>query len=193
MSDWSAYRTTEIIHDQQPWYALQLFGLKQKNLYDRLASQGIDVFVPLQNVDFIDREGKHRHELRPVVSNLLFVKKNMDDLELAQKLEDFKGHYHIIRKERGSKEYYHIPAKQMHDFITLCNPDLLMKKFLSEEEASLKPGARVRVHHGPLAGLTGRLVRSSGKYYLLKEIPGMAVMIKVTKWCCQEEKPEGRE
>lgn len=187
MSDWKKYEPHEIALDQQPWYALQLFGTRQKALYDHLSQQGINVFVPLQNADFTDREGKLRHELRPVVSNLLFIKKAFDDKELPSLLEHFKGHYFVIRKERGSQEFYQIPAQQMHEFITLCNPDLLMKKYLSEEEARLKPGTRVRVHHGPLTGLTGRLVRSSGKYYLLKEIPGMAVMIKVTKWCCEEE------
>jgi putative updY protein len=28
-------------------------------------------------------------------------------------------------------------------------------------------------------------VRSNKKYYLLKEIPGMAIMLKVTRWCCE--------
>lgn len=185
MSDWLNYQTNQLADDQLPWYAVQLFGLKQKELFDHLRSQHIDAFVPLQDIDFIDRQGQHRHELRPVVSNLLFLKKNVDDKQLDDILGDYKSHYYIIRKQRGATDYYEIPARQMHEFITMCNPALQMKQFLSEEEARLKPGALVKVHHGPLAGLTGRLVRSSGKYYLLKEIPGMAVMLKVTKWCCQ--------
>ena len=60
-----------------------------------------------------------------------------------------------------------------------------MRKYLSEEQAHLKKGDRVLVKHGPLKGLTGRLVRSNKKYYLLKEVPGMAIMIKVTRWCCE--------
>ena len=56
-----------------------------------------------------------------------------------------------------------------------------------DEEAKLKKGTRVLVTHGPLKGLTGKLVRQSKKYYLLKEVPGMAVMIKVTRWCCKAE------
>ena len=185
MSDWQNYQTNHLADDQHPWYAVQLYGLNQKELYDHLASQGIDAFVPLQDVDFVDREGQRRHELRPVVTNLLFLKKNVDDKQIVDILDVFKGHYYILRKERGSQIFYSIPSRQMYEFITMCNPELLMKRFLSEEEARMKPGARVLVHHGPLSGLTGRLVRSSGKYYLLKEIPGMAVMIKVTKWCCQ--------
>ena len=184
--DWKNYQTNELANDQFPWYGMQLFGVKHKEIYDFLAQAGITSFVPLQREDYLDREGRHRHELKPVVSNLIFLKKTIDEKEFPKLMEDYKGHYFILRKERGSQEYYQIPANQMHEFITMCNPDLLMKKYLSEEEARLKPGARVLVHHGPLAGLTGRLVRSSGKYYLLKEIPGMAVMIKVTRWCCKE-------
>lgn len=74
----------------------------------------------------------------------------------------------------------------MKEFMIMCNPELTEKKYIDEQEAKLKPGAKVLVHHGPLKGLTGRLVRQSGKYYLLKEVPGMAVMLKVTKWCCKE-------
>ena len=185
MSDWQNFKNQDIVNDQLPWYALQLFGMKLKDIYDFLVQQGIDTFVPLQKVRFTDRNGHHRQELRPVVSNLLFIKKTIEDKELSKILIDYKGYYFVLRKERGSQEYYQIPARQMQEFITMCNPELMMKKFLSENEAKMKPGARVLVHHGPLAGITGRLVRSSGKYYLLKEIPGMAVMLKVTKWCCK--------
>jgi putative updY len=40
--------------------------------------------------------------------------------------------------------------------------------------------------------MTGRLVRSSRKYYLLKEIPDISIMLKVSRWCCVpvSEKPE---
>ena len=141
----------------------------------------------MHDVDFIDREGKHRHELRPVVSNLIFIKKTMEDKLLQGMMEErYKGHFYIIRKTRGSSVFYQIPARQMQEFMIMCNPELLMKKYLSENEAKLKKGDRVMVTHGPLKGLSGRLVRSSGKYYLLKEIPGMAVMMKVTRWCCQK-------
>jgi transcription antitermination factor NusG len=173
--------------DNTPWFGIQLFGLRQKVLVDFLKEKDIETFVPMQNVVFVDRQGKRRHELRPVVSNLMFVKMTIDGKELQQIMdEQYKGHFYIIRKARGSLLYYQIPARQMHEFIIMCNPEILMKKFLSENEAKLKKGDRVLVTHGPLKGLSGRLVRASGKYYLLKEIPGMAVMMKVTRWCCQK-------
>jgi transcription antitermination factor NusG len=170
-----------------PWFGVQLYGLRPKEMADYLTGKDIESFFPMHDVDFIDREGKHSHELRPVVSNLIFIKKTMEDKLLQGMMEErYKGHFYIIRKTRGSSVFYQIPARQMQEFMIMCNPELLMKKYLSENEAKLKKGDRVMVTHGPLKGLSGRLVRSSGKYYPLKEIPGMAVMMKVTRWCCQK-------
>ncbi len=78
----------------------------------------------------------------------------------------------------------------MYEFRLLCNPEITMRKFLSSDEAQMKAGDEVLVKFGPLKGMTGRLVRSSKKYYLLKEIPGIGVMLKVSRWCCvpMEEK-----
>lgn len=174
-------------NDNTPWFGVQLFGLKSKDLSAYLSEKKIESFIPMQQVVFIDAEGKRRHDLRPVISNLIFIKKVVDDKLLTATIDEYyKGHYYIIRKERGSREFYQIPSRQMKEFMIMCNPDLLMKKYLSEQEAKLKKGDRVKVTHGPLKGLDGRLVRTSGKYYLLKEIPGMAVMIKVTRWCCEK-------
>ena len=73
----------------------------------------------------------------------------------------------------------------MEEFQIMCNPELGMKRYLSQDEAKLKTGSPVKVTHGPLKGLTGKLVRSNRKYYLLKDVPGLAVMLKVSRWCCE--------
>lgn len=173
--------------DTTPWFGVQLYGLKQKDLSDYLEEKSIKTFVPMQNVVFIDRNGRRRNELRPVVSNLIFIKMTINGKEIQRIIDErYKGHFYIIRKVRQSTDFYQIPSRQMQEFMIMCNPSILMKKYLSEGEAKLKKGDRVLVTHGPLKGLSGRLVRSSGKYYLLKEIPGMAVMLKVTRWCCQK-------
>ena len=74
----------------------------------------------------------------------------------------------------------------------MCNPELELRKFIPTEEARMKSGDEVFVRFGPLRGMTGRLVRSSRKYYLLKEIPDISIMLKVSRWCCVpvSEKPE---
>ena len=73
----------------------------------------------------------------------------------------------------------------MLEFRLMCNPDVSIKKFIDEGENNLKAGTPVVVKYGPLKGMTGKLIRSSKKYYLLKQVPGMAVMLKVSRWCCK--------
>ena len=89
-----------------------------------------------------------------------------------------------IRKNKESRDLYEIPARQMYEFRMMCNPEIELREYLSEEEAKMKPGSPVLVKFGPLKGMTGRLVRKSKKYYLLKEIPGIGVMLKISRWCC---------
>lgn len=178
--------STITTNDGHPWYALQLFGLRSTLMAESLDRNGVAYFIPMQNVVYIDRHGKRRHEMRAVVSNIIFIKKDRSLKEINEQLLVFQGHYYFFRKQNITRDIYEIGAEEMREFIIMCNPELTEKRYLDENEAKLKPGAKVLVHHGPLKGLTGRLVRQSGKYYLLKEVPGMAVMLKVTKWCCKE-------
>ena len=90
-----------------------------------------------------------------------------------------------VYRKIDSNDYYEISEKEMQEFQVMCQPDLLERKYLSAEQAELKAGTPVKVTNGPMKGFTGKLVRSSKRYYLLKEIPGIAVMLKVSRWCCQ--------
>lgn len=171
--------------DTTPWYAIKLYTVRQQTVAAYFAEHGLETFIPEQYVDYEDKEHHIRHELRPVVRNLIFLKKTLSEKEIRKLVISSPLKMSVVTKEMGSPAYCEIPAKQMFDFKMMCNPELTMKKFLSTEQAHLKKGDKVLVHHGPLKGLTGRLVRSNKKYYLLKEIPGMAIMVKVSRWCCE--------
>lgn len=173
------------VQELAPWYALRLFSTRQEEVAEILKSKGLEIFVPMAYTDIEDHNHHVRHVLRPVVRNLLFIKKTKEEKNIRALLSDIPYKMSVIRKDAFSMEYYEIPGRQMFEFQTMCNPDLLMKKYLSEEQAKLKVGTPVLVTHGPLKGLRGKLVRSNKKYYLLKEVPGMGVMLKVTRWCCK--------
>ena len=181
-----------LIQDTTPWYAVRLFSMKQGEVEDYFRQNNYETFVPRQWVTVELPNGKPHHQLRPVVHNLLFVKKRADVASMQRVVAESKYKLSVIRKTVGSADYYEIPAKQMYEFRMMCNPDVTMKEYLSEQEARMKPGAEVLVKYGPLKGLTGRLVRISKKYYLLKEVPGMGVALKVSRWCCapMEDKSE---
>ena len=66
-------------NDNTPRYGVQLYGLKSKELSAYLTEKAIESFVPMHEVVAIDSKGKRKHELRPVISNLIFIKKLEDD------------------------------------------------------------------------------------------------------------------
>lgn len=171
--------------DLKPWYAIRLFSNCQTKVDEYFKENGVDSFIPMQYRVYEDENGKPKRKLRPVVSNLIFVKKCFSAQEMKELVAKGQFKMSVITKNRSSRDYYEIPAKQMMEFKAMCNPEIEMRKFLSAEQAKLKLGTPVLVCHGPLKGLTGRLVRQSHKYYLLKEVPGLGVMLKVSRWCCQ--------
>ena len=171
--------------EQNTWYAIQLFTTRQQAVADYFADLGLEYFIPKQYVVSVDDEGKRKRELRPVVRNLLFLRKDISDKKMTEYVKASQFPMRVMRKSFDSNDYYEISAAEMREFQMMCNPDIELRKYLSEEQARLKTGQKVDVVHGPLKGLHGKLVRQSHKYYLLKEVPGMGVMIKVSRWCCQ--------
>ena len=165
--------TDEVIDDGSPWYAVKLFTLKLEEVRTYFKSHNLESFVPEQYVDVEGHDGKPHSVLRPVVRNLIFVKKPGEDISFQKIVQEANYKISVVKKAKDSQEYALIPHDQMYEFRLMCNPEITMKA-----------GDEVLVKFGPLKGMTGRLVRSSKKYYLLKEIPGIGVMLKVSRWCC---------
>lgn len=171
--------------DNIPWYAIRLFSNNQLRVGEFFKDQGMEFFIPMQYRVYEDEQGRPKKKLRPVVSNLIFVKKTITTHAMHELVRQSQYKMSVITRDRQTREYYEIPAKQMFEFRAMCNPEIEMRKYVSSEEARHKAGAKVVVSHGPLKGLSGRLVRENRKYFLLKEVPGIGVMLKVTRWCCK--------
>lgn len=178
----------EIATKNKPWYCLRLFSLKTYEIRDYFKRNDIETFIPEQWKDFEDSYGHVKHELRPVVKNLLFVQVPKEEEKLKQLImaEDYKMTF--IKTNPLAQNPATISSKEMEEFKIMCNPELNMTQYISEDEAKIKKGDRVIVLYGPLKGLSGRLVRRNSKYYLLKEVPGIGVMLKVSRWCCRKQK-----
>lgn len=176
--------STEIEEDKKPWYAIKLYSLKQRQVDEELRNRGFTTFVPMKYYDYEDENGHVKHALKPVVHNLLFVRRRESEKELRDVIRELPYKMSVVKRSPTSSKFYPIPYRQMMEFQTMCNPELGEKKFIGEQQAKLKKGQPVAVKYGPLKGLTGKLVRADKKYYLLKEVPGMGIMLKVTRWCC---------
>ncbi len=173
-----------IVDDGLPWYAVRLFTLRLKEVKAYFEALGYECFVPMQYVDIEKPEGGVKHEFRPVIHNIVFVKQTMDESVFKNAVLSANFKINVIRQMDDVTQFALIPSKQMYEFRLMCNPKITLRKFLSESEAQMKIGNMVLVKYGPLKGMTGRLVRTNKKYYLLKEIPGIGVMLKVSRWCC---------
>lgn len=171
--------------DNMPWYAIRILRNRHKSVVAYLNEKHVEIFIPQQYVYYIDRNGQRRHELKPVVYNIVFVKKTMTTKEMHEIVSQSNLPFYVFRTVKGGRNYHEIPAHEMAEFQQMCNPDIAMRHYLSEQEARIKPGGKVIVTHGPLKGLTGRLVRISKKYFLLKEVPGIGIALKVSRWCCK--------
>lgn len=178
-------------NDQCSWYAVRLFSMKHACSVDYIRHCGLTYFVPL-DFSFVSKGKKEPKQiLRPIIFNLLFIKKDRDEKEIRKIISEAAYKMAIIRKDSQSNELYEIPSRQMLEFMLMCSPQFTMKKYITEADARIKAGTPVYVKYGSLKGMSGKLVRQNKKYFLLKEVPGMAVMIKVSRWCCvplEEEK-----
>jgi len=170
--------------DKTPWYSIKLFTPRLSAIREWATENKLEHFVPMEYADILDRDNRRRRVLRPVVNNLLFVKKTMTEQEFRAIVSRSPYPMSVFRKDRESREYYEISAHEMQEFQIMCNPEVELRKYITEEEAELKAGTPVIVKYGPLKGLSGKLVRANKKYFLMKEVPGMAVMLKVARWCC---------
>lgn len=168
-----------------PWLAIRIYSLRQRYVAAFFDERKMEYFIPMHWDIRIDDEGHRTKKLKPVVSNIIFLKQTLPEKEIRKIISECPHPVSILKRTRNEDVLQYITAREMEEFIQICNPDVWMRKFISEEEAKLKPGQRVVVERGPLAGVTGRLVRQSHMYFLLKEIPGVAVMLKVSKWCCK--------
>lgn len=175
----------------KPWYAVRLFGMRARAIEEAFKTEGFRTFIPMHYEDYEDANGHHKRRLRPVVSNLLFVESG-DEKKFKELVSSPRYKVSVIKPTPTSKSYAMISAKEMSEFISMCNPDMEVERLIvSDEEARMKTGDHVVVHHGPLKGMHGRLVRKNKKYYLLKEITGgLGVMIKVARWCCAKQETE---
>lgn len=177
-------KMNKIEDDGFDWYAVRLFTTKQDEVVHYFEGKGLECFVPMSQRVEQDENGRIRKSTKPVVRNIVFVKQTILEVDFKQIMFASDLKMSVMTIHPTSRDYYRIPHAQMYEFRLLCNPELGNHQFLSSEEANMKTGDAVYVKHGPLKGLTGRLVRSSKKYYLLKEIPGIGIMTQVSRWCC---------
>jgi transcription elongation factor/antiterminator RfaH len=140
--------------DDLSWYVVYTYPKQEKRIFSDLIKQSINAFLPFQKVvrQWSDRKKKLTVPLFP---NYVFV-------QVPEK-ERFK-----VFSVPGVTRFISFegkPAIVSNDEINIIK-QLVNHNISFENEVSLTSGDRVKVVHGPLAGLQGILVdRKGGKRF----------------------------
>ncbi|WP_418696796.1 UpxY family transcription antiterminator [Bacteroides sp.] len=166
------------------WYVLRTYNRQELKISEYLSELGKEHFIPMTYVERKGRDGKVKRVLTPVVHNMIFLRKDEPQKLMLDMLEGCTVPLSVLRKE-NSTECYEIPENQMTEFRSLCDPSFEGTHFMTHEEAEAKPGKEVRIVHGPLAGMTGKLHRVKNSFFFIKTLAGLGVMIRISRWYCE--------
>lgn len=166
------------------WYILHTFNCQELRVGDYLASKGKTYFIPMMYKEKVNREGRHKRVLLPVVHNLVFLQKDDSEVNLLSLLSESPVLVYVLRKQH-TQDFVEVPDREMLEFRTLCDPNFSDVCFVSDNEAEMKPGKMVEVVHGPFKGMVGKLHRAQGKFYFIRSLAGLGVMIRISRWYCK--------
>jgi transcription antitermination factor NusG len=141
-----------------PWYALWTHSHCEQIVREQLTQRGIHVFLPTFDVWSI-RRGTRRRAARPIFPGYVFVRDRMEK----------NTHIAIL----GTRGVVRVLGERWDRLAAIPDDEMRAVERLVSSSESVQPfpylplGARVRVVAGPLAGVTGILVRSKRDQGLL--------------------------
>lgn len=153
------------------WYALRVTYSRELKAQQVLESRGIRTFVPMKRLRE-EKGGRVVDRCVPAINNLIFAYSDQQTLYEYLLSEGDSSMTRFIW-DRATRKPLVVPAKQMEDFIRVCQTAGDEALFLSELNDNLRSGTRVRVAFGPLAGVEGKVVRIRKSRRILVEIPGI--------------------
>lgn len=170
---------------EKSWLAVRTFNCQEQKISRFLTEKNCVHFIPMK-VAMAPRKDNEapKRVLVPAVHNLLFVQKMESQQQTVQLLKECGIPVNVYRLP-GASRYCEIPDREMVELRTFCDPQFNTTIYLDQEEAEEMIGKKVRVVKGAFKGSIGQLVRKKKKYYLLKIITGMGVMVHISRWYCE--------
>ena len=148
------------------WFAANTRPRQELKIKNKLDELGVENFLPMKEQIRV-LGGKKRKVLRPLVSRLLFLHCRKEVL-----FELLNEHFLPLSylRDLETKQVLVIPDRQMRDFIFFVD---FARDSIQVLNDKLKPGDRVRVVKGELAGLEGELIRIKGHKRVVIRLQGL--------------------
>ncbi len=142
------------------WYAMRAYK-REKQAEEALSGdQGMKHFIA-KHYAVRAYHGVKSKRLVPVIPSLVFVHSTREDIVRFKKTYNY---LQFMKHDRGSSgDYIIVPNKQMDDFIRVVSLQMESTTVYSPDEIDIQKGTPVRVHGGPLDGVTGVFMQVRGK------------------------------
>ena len=176
---------TQTTEEQATWVALRTHLAQESKVGRYLDTRHTRYFIPMVMTTVNGRDGKPERKARPAVHNLIFVALEQGLKQVRDILKECPYYAYVYTKPDKPQEWCIIPDSDMIDLRLICDLSFNEPKFVAAEECELKVGHTVRVTHGPLKNITGKLIRKNKKYYLVRTFGDLGVMVSVSRWCCE--------
>ena len=169
------------------WVVVRTFNRKEMEVSSFLRENGLNHFIPMTYRERVRTAGeKPQKVLVPVIHNYVFLEKSLDEVSLRSKLAECRVPVHLMQ-QKGDDHISEIPEREIVEFRLLCDPDYSKTpaEFLEAEEGDALPGKEVEIVHGQFKGLHGKLHKKNQKYWFVKTVGGVSVMLRISRWYCK--------
>ena len=155
------------------WYALRVTYSRELKAQQVLEGRGIRTFVPMKRLRE-EKGGRVVDRYIPAINNLIFAYSDQQTLYEYLLSEGDSSMTRFIW-DRVTRKPLIVPAKQMDDFIRVCQTAGDEAIFLSDL-TQFAAGTKVRVRFGALAGVEGKVVRIRKSRRILVELPQLGAV-----------------
>ncbi len=159
---------------QAQWFVVVSKPRQEKTAFEHLQRQGFECFLPMAENPYQRRSKKNQEIIEPLFPRYLFLNAIAEFQNLAP-VRSTKG---VISMVRFGTELAVIPDSIIDGIKQRITPETGLIKI---EPVEIKPGDRVKVFDGPLAGLNGIVQEknSERRAIILMELLGRPIKVQV--------------
>ena len=156
------------------WYVIQTKPGNEYRVKTNLFHQKIDVFLPLMGV-FQEDHGRIIHKIRPLFTNYLFARLDMDT------------HYYKVKYTRGVNKILGsgVEPVPVSEKVIQTIKERMGKDDLVKLEDDWREGDLARIHSGPfkeLIGIFQKKMSDNGRVRILLNLIGVDVPVQISRW-----------
>lgn len=171
--------------EKRTWLVIRTFWKREMEVSAFLQEKGLVCFIPMTYRErLVHGESKPRRVMVPVIHNYVFVELSMPVNEFRELLGECPVPLHLLRN-KDTNAPYEISNREMFEFRMLCDPSYDQSVIVQEGQEDAEIGKEVIVMHGQFAGVRGRLCRKQHKYWFIKTVAGISIMLRITRWYCK--------